>query len=150
MEIQLSRANFVTWLKNSQLVDQKEGIFYIALPNNFAKEWVENKYEKNILGILRNFDSSAKKLEFIVTNHEPKLNKKSSLEISVDMGRLESQAGLDLVRVDPETNLNPRYTLDSFVVGSSNELAYAAALAIIQEVGSKYNPFFIYGGVGLG
>ncbi len=150
MEIQLSRANFVTWLKNSQLVDQKEGIFYIALPNNFAKEWVENKYEKNILGILRNFDSSAKKLEFIVTNHEPKLNKKSSLEISVDMGRLESQAGLDLVRVDPETNLNPRYTLDSFVVGSSNELAHAAALAIIQEVGSKYNPFFIYGGVGLG
>ncbi len=147
MEVQLSRANFATWLKNSQLVDQKDGIFYISLPNNFAKEWVENKYDKNILGILRNFDTSARKLEFIVTNQEPKTSKKA---IEIDMNRMDNQAGLELVRVDPETNLNPRYTFDSFVVGSSNELAHAAAMAIAQEVGTKYNPFFIYGGVGLG
>ena len=50
---------------------------------------------------------------------------------------------------DPETNLNPRYTLSSFVVGSSNELAFAAATAITEKIG-KYNPFFVYGGVGLG
>lgn len=148
MEVQLSRANFATWLKNSQLIDKREGVFFVALPNNFVKEWIENNYQKNILGVLRNFDVSAKKLEFIVTNQEPKTLTKKHLEI--DFSKIDNQAGLDLVRVDPDTNLNPRYTLDSFIVGSSNELAYAAALAIVQEVGTKYNPFFVYGGVGLG
>src|SRR5579883_2225320 len=69
MEVQLSRANFSTWLKQSRLVDKQEGTLYIALPNNFAKEWVENKYQKNILGIVRNFDNSARKLEFMVAPH---------------------------------------------------------------------------------
>lgn len=148
MEVQLSRANFATWFKNSKLVDRREGVFFISLPNNFAKEWIENKYQKNLLGILRNFDPSARKLEFIVINQEPKIAAKR--DVDVDLMKLEGQGGLDLVRVDPETNLNPRYTLDSFIVGASNELAHAAALAIIQAVGTKYNPFFIYGGVGLG
>jgi len=52
--------------------------------------------------------------------------------------------------VDPITNLNPKYTFDNFIVGSYNELAHAAALAVTEHPGSKYNPLFIYGGVGLG
>ena len=147
MEAQLSRANFATWLRNSQLIDKKDGIFFISLPNNFAKEWIENKYQKNILGILRGLDSSAKKLEFVVVNQEPKPVVKKSL--GVDFNKFENQINFEY-KIDPNTNLNPRYTLSTFVVGSSNELAYAAATAIIKEVGTKYNPFFIYGGVGLG
>lgn len=148
MEVQLSRASFVTWLKNSKLVDKRDGVFYIAIPNNFAKEWIENKYQKNILGVIRGLDSSARKLEFVVTNQEPKAPTKKDL--AVDFNKIDSQSGFDFSKIDPETNLNPRYTLDSFIVGASNELAYAAAQAIIQEVGTKYNPFFVYGGVGLG
>ncbi|TSC82833.1 MAG: chromosomal replication initiator protein DnaA [Parcubacteria group bacterium Gr01-1014_20] len=147
MRVQLSRASFATWLKSSRLVDRKEGVFYISLPNDFTKQWIEEKYQKNILGIIRNLDSSARKLEFIVAGHEPKIISKRDLEI--DLNRFDNQIDLDF-KVDPETNLNPRYTLKSFIVGSSNELAYAAASAIAQEVGKKYNPFFIYGGVGLG
>ncbi|MEK9173476.1 MAG: chromosomal replication initiator protein DnaA [Patescibacteria group bacterium] len=147
MRVQLSRASFATWLKNSRLVDRKEGVFYISLPNDFTKQWIEEKYQKNILGIIRNLDGSAKKLEFIVAGHEPKLISRRDLEI--DLNKFDNQIDLDF-KVDPETNLNPRYTLKSFIVGSSNELAYAAASAIAQEVGKKYNPFFVYGGVGLG
>ncbi|MCR4328768.1 MAG: chromosomal replication initiator protein DnaA [Patescibacteria group bacterium] len=148
MEVQLSRANFSTWLKNSHLVNKQDGTFFIALPNNFAKEWVENKYNKNLLGILRNFDASARKLEFVVASQNviAPLRKESS---STQSPQAENQMRLEL-KIDPETNLNPRYTLSSFVVGPSNELAFAAASAIINDVGSKYNPFFIYGGVGLG
>ena len=58
MEVQLSKAHFVPWMKNSRLIDKKDGTLYVALPNNFAKEWVESKYQKNLLGILRNFDGS--------------------------------------------------------------------------------------------
>ncbi|OGZ52588.1 MAG: hypothetical protein A3B25_03975 [Candidatus Ryanbacteria bacterium RIFCSPLOWO2_01_FULL_48_26] len=144
MEIQLSRANFATWLKNSHLVEKKDGTFLVSLPNNFAKEWVENKYNKNILGIIRNFDDSAKKIEFIVSQGEA-LQKEAAPEIS----KLENTIDLEF-KVNPETNLNPKYSLKSFVVGPSNELAFAAASAIAQEIGSKYNPFFVYGGVGLG
>lgn len=147
MELQLSRANFATWLKNSKLVNKEDGVFYIALPNNFSKEWVENKYHKNLLGIIRNYDTSAKKLEFLVqnANTEVRPQKVSAADFSKFENRMELEH-----RVDPETNLNSRYLLKTFVVGPSNELAYAGANAIIHEPGVKYNPFFIYGGVGLG
>ncbi|MEK7076872.1 MAG: chromosomal replication initiator protein DnaA, partial [Patescibacteria group bacterium] len=149
IEVQLSRANFATWLKGSRLVDKRDGTLYVALPNNFAKEWVENKYNKNLLGIIRTFDDTARKLEFVVTNGSgPDARERRPLPVRGLQGSFER---IDLeFRTDPETNLNPRYTLKAFVVGPSNELAYAAAGAIVEEVGRKYNPFFIYGGVGLG
>lgn len=147
MEVQLSRPNFATWLKNSRLVDKKEGTFYVALPNHFAKDWVENKYHKNILGVVRNFDSSAKKIEFVVQAESSKI---APQKLTADaLEQFENRLDLNF-HVDPDTNLNSRYTMESFVVGPSNELAYAAANAIVAEPGTKYNPFFIYGGVGLG
>lgn len=145
-ELQISRANFCTWLKNSRLIDKKDGVFYIALPNGFAKEWVENKYHKMLLGIIRNHDYSVKKLEFVVSNTKAEPPLKTSIE---DLDKFENRIALEF-RVDPETNLNPKYSKKSFVVGTANELAYNAAVAVIQEVGTKYNPFFVYGGVGLG
>jgi chromosomal replication initiator protein len=143
MEVQLSRANFTMWMKNSSLIDKKDGVFYVALPNNFAKEWVEGKYQKNILSILRARDESVKKVEFIVGG-ETMFSKKHPAAIK------EISEGMELeFKNDPETNLNPRYTFSSFVVGPSNELAFAAANAITEKIG-KYNPLFVYGGVGLG
>ena len=147
MEIQLSRANFATWLKNSHLAEEKEGTLFIVLPNNFAKEWVENKYHKNLLGIARNFDDSVRKLEFIVSGQKQEILLKKPQY--AELPKFENKINLEF-RVDPETNLNPRYNSGTFVVGSSNELAFNAAHAVIQSVGTKYNPFFIYGGVGLG
>ncbi len=147
IELQISRPNFATWLKNSHLIDKKEGAALIALPNNFAKEWVENKYYKIILGALRNIDDTTKKLDFIVhANPElaPKILEKTKKPMMPD------QPMFSELKIDPETNLNPRYSLTSFVVGSSNEMAYAAAQAIIKEIGKKYNPLFIHGGVGVG
>ena len=143
MEVQLSRANFTMWMKNSSLIDKKDGVFYVALPNNFAKEWVEGKYQKDILSILHARDESIRRVEFVVGG-ETMFNKKQ-LPVSAEM-----ETGMELeFKNDPETNLNPRYTLSSFVVGPSNELAVAAASAITEKIG-KYNPLFIYGGVGLG
>ena len=147
MEVQLSRANFATWLKNSYLADEKDGTLFIVLPNNFAKEWVENKYHKNLLGIARGFDDSVKKLEFVVSGQKQEVVMKKPQQ--VDALKFENKMSLEF-KVDPESNLNPRYTMNSFIVGSSNELAFSAASAVIQGVGTKYNPFFIYGGVGLG
>ncbi|NCN53139.1 chromosomal replication initiator protein DnaA [Candidatus Wolfebacteria bacterium] len=150
IELQISRPNYMTWMKNSRLIDKQEGIAIVSLPNNFAKEWVENKYNKIILNALRNLDNSTKKLQFTVHNGTaiPAKNRKNKKETDPTPSR--SQLVFEEFKVDPETNLNPRYSLNSFVVGKTNELAFAAASAIIDEIGRKYNPFFIYGGTGLG
>ena len=149
IELQISRPNFVTWFKNSRLLDTKEGMALVSLPNNFAKEWIEDKYYKIVLGTLRNIDETLKKVEFVVIpkNQPLAIPKLDAQKLAGDdLGQLSFAE----LKVDPETNLNPRYTLSSFIVGKSNELAYAASEAIVEAIGRKYNPFFIYGGVGLG
>ncbi|MDR3582016.1 MAG: chromosomal replication initiator protein DnaA [Candidatus Pacebacteria bacterium] len=147
MEIQLSRAHFATWLKNSQLIEKKNDTFVVALPNSFTKTWVENKYQKNLLGIIRNFDGSVKKIEFVVGSKRFP----SPAPVVVAPPDPQGMDSIDLdYKTDPETGLNPKYRLSSFVVGPSNELAFAAATAITEAIGKKYNPFFVYGGVGLG
>lgn len=145
IELQISRPNFITWLKNSRLAEKKDGIAVVALPNNFAKEWVKTKYHKIILAALRNLDNETKNVQYLV---QPALVKEQ--KVINETQETVMQNTIPEFRIDAETNLNPRYTLESFVVGSSNELAYAAACAVIKEIGTKYNPFFVYGGVGLG
>src|SRR6185437_10461330 len=147
IQAQLSRANFATWIKNSRLVDKKDGTFYVSVPSNFAKQWVEEKYHKNLLGILRNMDGSVKKIEYVINSAEGVPLKK----VAPPPDNTITSGEMDLdYQTDPDTGLNPRYRLSSYVVGPSNELAFAAAEAIVSNVGKKYNPFFIYGGVGLG
>lgn len=148
VELQISRANFATWLKSSRLIDKQEHIAYIALPNNFAKEWVENKYQKLILGSLRLSDPSLTQVKFVVQSA-------MSSQYGFEKKQLSPPKEVDQLvfpefKIDPETNLNPRYTFGSFVVGGANELAFAAALAVVKDVGRKYNPLFVYGGVGAG
>jgi len=146
LELQISRPNFLTWLKNSRLVKKDDdGRATIGLVNNFAKEWVESKYHKMILEALQSLDETIKRIEYAV------LVERQSPEIKPEIKTiLDRQASLPEIKVDPETNLHPRYTMDSFVVGSSNELACAATSAVVKGVGRKYNPLFIYGGTGLG
>lgn len=152
IELQISKPNFLTWLKHSQLVEKKEGdgVALVGLPNNFAKEWVKNRYHKIILGSLRNFDSSIKNVNYAVIHQ----NTVPEREItSVVNKKQDTTVGIPLpleLKIDPKSNLNPKYDLSSFIVGSSNELAHAAIQAVIKDVGKKYNPLFVYGGVGLG
>ncbi|MCL5004856.1 MAG: chromosomal replication initiator protein DnaA [Patescibacteria group bacterium] len=145
IELQISRPNFLTWFKNSSLVEKKkDGEIIIGLANNFSKEWVKNKYHKVIFEILKNYDDTIKKIEYTV------IENKVSLFNNVADGFEIKQPTIPELKIDPESGLHPRYKLDSFIVGSSNELAYAASLAVIKNIGKKYNPFFIYGGTGLG
>ena len=153
IELQISRPNFLTWLKNSQLVEhrEKEGVVLVSLPNNFAKEWVRNRYHKLILGSLRTIDGSVRNVDYTVaTSAAAPAPKQRGASVTMPVSSLKPQPQLIETRIDQKTNLNPKYTLQSYIVGSSNELAYAAVQAVIADVGKKYNPLFIYGGVGLG
>ncbi len=148
MQFQISKANFATWFKNTEIISKENEIVTISVPNAFSKEWLSNKYNKLILKILHDIDDKIKDLNFII---KPQTQKPINLKTPSEKDVIETeQLKFDEFKVNKETNLNPRYTFDNFVVGSFNELAHAAALAVADDPGLTYNPLFIYGGVGLG
>ena len=156
IELTVSRASFVTWFKDTHIIDQREGIIVVGVPNGFSKEWLENKYHKFILKSLRAIHPEIRSINYIISQPSSSTSsltkpkpKKDQFGVIGD-GPAEEQMEFKEFFVDPKTSLNPKYTLDTFIVGSFNELAHAASQAIIKGLGRVYNPFFVYGGVGLG
>jgi len=145
IQLNISQANFATWFKNTEITSQKDGEIIVLVPNSFAKEWLENKYNKTILKILRNLNKEVKEIKYSVGKTKLKILKKIPV-IPPETDQMEFQQ----FKINKETNLNPRYTFDSYIVGPFNELPHAAAIAVSKKPGAVYNPLFIYGGVGLG
>ncbi len=149
IENNLSRANFVTWFKNTRLTKQDNGTASIGVPNEFVRDWLKNKHEKLILKVLMNYAANIRNVEFSIYKHNP--TKKEGFNLNSQGGNLiNNELPLNNLYIDKRDNLNPKYVFDTFVVGPFNELAYAASQAIIKNPGVSYNPFFIYGPTGLG
>jgi len=147
LEIVLPRASFLTWLQNTKIMflDDESGEIIVGVSNNFTKEWLEKKYHKTILGIVQNLtDYKVKKIKYQV----------ETTAIPIKAPTIDIKKIIISTKEEPEDKngmgLNGRYTFENFVVGKSNELAYAAAQATAEGPGKKYNPLFLYGGVGLG
>jgi len=152
IELSLSKANFVTWFRNTSIASKKDGVVLISTPSAFIKEWLESKYCVLILKTLRGKSGDIKEIKFSIKpqagDQEKKISKKKE---QVATAFIDHQINLsETVIPDKETNLNPKYTFDSFIVGSSNQLAHATAISVSKNLGTTYNPLFIYGGVGLG
>ena len=146
IEAGLSKANFSTWFKNTSILKEDTGIIYIGVPNEFVRDWLKNKYHKLITKTVADAYENMRAVEYTITKMEPE---KRELPV-VNESFINKELPLKDLYINQEDNLNPRYQFDSFIVGSFNELAYAASQAIIDSPGTKYNPFFIYGGTGLG
>jgi chromosomal replication initiator protein len=145
IQLNISSANFSTWFKNTSIISKEEGGIVIGVPNNFSKEWLEKKYNKLILNILQDLNERIRQIEYRVINVPPPINKAPQKQTS-----FVNQLEIEELSLDKNTNLNPKYTFNNFVVGPFNEFAHAAAYAITKNPGIVYNPFFVYGGVGLG
>lgn len=148
----VSRANFETWLKNTELVEFDGTRAVIATPSTFAAEQVRSRFAADIREVLSLLLGRAVTVEFVVPSVEPdtppsirRSSRRSGASDPPEMGTKQ----LALTPA-PEHGLNPRYTFEKFVVGPNNRLAHAAALAVADRPGEKFNPLFIYGGVGLG
>ncbi len=148
IQFQISKANFATWFKNTDIISKKDGEIVVSVPNAFSKEWLSNKYNRVISKILHSLDGEVREVKFVIkpASHEVLTPKNVVNNEKLEVGQL----GFEEFKVNKETNLNPRYTFDNFVIGSFNELAHAASWAVSQNPGLTYNPLFIYGGVGLG
>jgi chromosomal replication initiator protein len=145
IELSVSKANFNMWFKDTFINKQEEGTVFVGVPNVFVKDWLINKYHKNILKSLRSFGENIHSIEYLVIKSE---GKKEITKENVETNS-HNELPLQDFYINKEDNLNSKYTFDNFVVGPFNELAYAATQAIIKRT-AIYNPLFIYGSTGHG
>ncbi|MCG7335100.1 chromosomal replication initiator protein DnaA [Sporosarcina sp. ACRSM] len=142
VEQKISKPSFETWLKSTKLISYGDENVTIAAPNSFAKDWLENHYVHLITGILSELTGEDRIIQFIV----PKDMEENDFTLP--------KPAVKPVENTPATStsgmLNPKYTFDTFVIGSGNRFAHAASLAVAEAPAQAYNPLFIYGGVGLG
>jgi chromosomal replication initiator protein len=149
MELGVSKANFTTWFKDTRIVKEDAGVVVLSVPNAFVKEWLLTKYHNAILRSLRNIENSIHAVEYVVNKEESRRREeRPGRELGSGGGTRELP--LAEIVVNKEDNLNPRYTFENFVIGPFNELAHAAAQAVIKKPGIMYNPLFIYGSTGHG
>ena len=153
LQVSLSPANFETWLRDTLLVDVDEQRFRIAVPNGFAKDWLESRYRSLISQTLARIVGYSVQVEFVI-GPTPDAPEEHPLRTAVGApSNVAQQVRVEPTRVGGEggtTFLNPRYTFSNFIVGSANRLAHAASLSVAERPGHAYNPLFLYGGVGLG
>jgi chromosomal replication initiator protein len=158
IEIGLSRGNYLTWFKNTQLLKHDADKVVVGVPNVFIKQQLEKKYNDLVTQTLRKNGVDAPIVEYKIQSVVRRSDTEDviTLPSAVSTTRLHPTAQQTMPKPassltrDYRQGLNERYTFDTFVVGSGNELAYAACQAIAASPGTKYNPLFLYGGVGIG
>jgi chromosomal replication initiator protein len=137
LQVQVSKANYRTWLSKTTGISYQDGKFVIGVPNTFAAEYLEKNQRSLIEKALTGLTTPNVQLVFQV-NGKPHLHHHESCQAVLP------------TPVPIYTRLNPNYIFDLFIEGSGNRLALAAALSVAQNPGRSYNPLFIYGGAGLG
>lgn len=132
---ELSKPSFDTWLSSTKLVDFTNNTLTVSVPNEFAKDWLENRYLGLVKSTIQNYLNTPVSLIFVADQEHIE-------NATVDPSRLNF--GL------LSHSLNSKYTFDTFVIGNGNRFAHAAALAVAETPAKSYNPLFVYGGSGLG
>lgn len=144
VELSLSPANFNTWFRDSHIVKVEEGVIYVGVPSQFFRDMYLKKFHLLLLKIIRGVSYEFRNLEYLIVKDERRKPPKA------EKPRPTIELPLNEFYIDKSDNLNPKYTFDTFVVGSFNDMAYAAAQAAINRPGIAYNPLFIYGETGRG
>jgi chromosomal replication initiator protein len=162
IELSVSRGNYLTWFKNTVLLKQEGDLIIIGVSNVFMKQQLEKKYNDLIVETLRKNGSNPSRIEYkihtsAVTTKEETAPREEVLMPHPGNNTQMSPQFNTANRPQPNTlahkyrqGLNEKYTFENFIVGSGNELAYAACQAVAANPGTKYNPLFLYGGVGIG
>lgn len=156
IEITLSRGNYLTWFKNTQLIKHDGEKLVIGVPNVFIKQQLEKKYNDLVTETLQKNGVSNVTIEYKIQSVVRRTEADEVISLPSPTATLSSQQSQSTAKPVSSIShayrpgINERYTFESFIVGSGNELAYAACQAVAANPGTKYNPLFLYGGVGIG
>ncbi len=142
LEMSISKPNFNTWFKDTHIVRVEDGVIQLGVPSQFARDWLSTKFHKDILRSLRSLSESVRNVEYVIS--------RGTRRAEIEVRSTPAPSELPLEAIHQSSNLNPRFTFNSFVVGPFNEFAHAAAQAVVRKPGIAYNPLLIYGPTGLG
>lgn len=150
LEATTSRPNFITWIKPTDLIELKNNLARISIPNYYAKNWIEKNATKQLLLALQQHHPEIENIELVLVEPEPKKDY-TELPLLSNQSKVEQSETESVAKKNVEVpSFNSRYTFENFIVGNNNRLAFAASQAVAEKLGQAYNPLFIYGGVGLG
>lgn len=155
LELQMTKATFNTWLKDTRLLACSGGEYVVGVKNDYAKDWLENRLQGAILRTLSAMVEEPVNIRFVVgtaalNEERQRYDAPSPAGDNGSVNGSTPEATMDLNGTSLGEKISDRYTFSTFVVGPSNRLAHAAALSVAEQPGRAYNPLFIYGGVGLG
>ena len=162
LQLAMPKANYDTWFKETYVVSEEDDVFCIGVPNAFAREWLDNKYRSQVRSSLQRLVGRTVDVRFItVPGGAAPAAGSGQRPANPGQNQPGQASGSAVTPVAPPSErrtdqspvtaiLNPRYTFATFVVGSNNRLAHAAALSVAERPGHSYNPLFVYGGSGLG
>lgn len=154
LESKLQRSEFITWFRDTAILGKEEGKIVIGLPLPMVMNWHLERYQVLTLEAMKEIDPSIKQVVYKVDGNL-KDNKDRTVDILLHFPeskkrKLPGKQEVKMAEGIVSKILNPRYMLENFIVGSNNRLAQAACSAVATAPGGKYNPLFLYGGVGLG
>ena len=156
LQLQMTKATFDTWVKQTRVVAYEDGTFIIGVQNGYAKDWLENRLLGTITRTLSGIVKRSVEVKFVVQGpfgYRSAASAPDLLQTAAQASCTQAPPALPnnhTAGTQSKFSLNPAYTFDHFVVGGSNRLAHAASLAVAETPARAYNPLFLYGGVGLG
>jgi chromosomal replication initiator protein len=134
----LSEDSYKTWIEPLKFLSYENNTCSIVVPNTFFRDWVSENFEQMVVSLLKDVTGESVRIDYVLKKED------------VGLPRAEEKRGVFLRKSSVYNQFNPKYTFESFVVGSSNQFANAACLAVATNPGKTYNPLLIYSGVGLG
>ena len=143
LKSKISEQNISTWINPIHPVKLVGNLLTIEVPNKFIKDWIKDNYKKTIEETL----SQVGTLNYLI---DIKINKQINKQKINGLSTTNLEKKKEVRKIETLPNINPKYTFDTFVSGTSNQFAHAAAMAVSKNPATTYNPLFVYGGVGLG
>ncbi len=168
LELQFDRATFETWLRDARLIGFDENTFIIGVKNSYARDMLQHRFYRGVRRLVSDIYGQSVEIRFEIIKAPqpvdiPKTSAKHTDDMPLFRALSEQETPQETVQTPlhqqvarpqrpelPESELNARYTFDRFIAGNENSMVLAAALAVAERPAVAYNPFFIYGGVGLG
>ncbi|MFC4302076.1 chromosomal replication initiator protein DnaA [Cohnella boryungensis] len=142
IQTKLSKPSFDTWFKATKASFVSENAFVVTAPTTFAVEWLETRYMKLVSSTLSDYIGRPVDVKFSIEEVRAFEPAEPAPQIAIMQQPAQEEPMMHM--------LNPKYTFDTFVIGAANRFAHAASLAVAELPAKSYNPFFMYGGVGLG
>jgi chromosomal replication initiator protein len=140
LQMEMPKAAFDTWVRDTELVSYEDGSFIIGVQNAYARDWLQSRLSSTVTRLLTGIMNRTVEVRFIIWQNTSEQTEPQEQYAPVE----------PIQNLTQNTTLHPRYSFENFVVGASNRLAHAASLAVAEKPAQAYNPLFLYGGVGLG